>query len=406
MTTTQTNEVNRGYLDHIRGWSQTRAASRRVAGTATRTFLRLLAMPIALLWGVAIVLLLPVVRRKRGAESPTHDRALDCIDLFVRQYPMHLYPIVAKSLELAYLSDVLRRMPPGKDIAEVAIGEGTLSAKLFLEPGRVIGVDLNPYSLRKAVVLPHVHTGIVGDGLNPPLTHGGYDLLISNNFLHHVTEKASTIRNWSAVASRVLFNDNTPYWSRSFARPYVLRAFGLRNAAENAAKDIELELMQHLESQDAVIRYARESCDIVEQQSFLSSKAFFLCATFSALIGSYGPPTPRLMKLLYNRILSPLAIPLTRAIAKAIVRFDATQDRSTDTYLTLLCESRLFKRASSDAKLRCPACGGNLSGQTCTACGATYERKDGMLFLLPSELAQVAMQYRPEVAASIPSEHL
>ena len=403
-------EVNRGYVDHIREWSQRgRFGLSSLAGTAGRTLVRLIAAPFAFAWGVTLLIYLRIVIavRGRGKESAVHERALDSADEFVRQYPMHLYPVVAKALELAYLREALPRLAPdAKHIAEIAIGEGTLSARLFDGDRRVVGVDLNPYSLKKATLLPHVKTAVIGDGLNPPLVRGAFDLLVSNNFLHHVSDKEGTVRNWASVARRLVFNDNSPYWSRGFARPYVLRLLGGKAAAEEAAKKLERHTMQHLETREELVRHVADTCDIVEEVSFMAWRTFFFCASFSAFLRAYGPPTPLAIKWLYNGPLRPVAIPLTRALARALIRFDVLQDRKTDTYITLVCDGREFKKADTGGALRCPACEGAIASDTCTRCGATYDRRDGMLFLLPPELAHIASQYSPEAFKNLPSEHL
>lgn len=112
------------------------------------------------------------------------------------------------------------------------------------------------------------------------------------------------------------------------------------------------------------------------------------------------------MKRLYNGLLQPIAIPLTRILARLLIRFDQWQDRNTDTYLTLVCNSRIFVKSQGSAELRCPECEGDLKEETCVRCNRRYDSRDGMLFLLPSDLASISSQYRPDVASTLPAEHL
>ena len=172
-------EVNRGYLDHIRRWSIGRAASglhgatRHVFGSA----LRLAGIPFLILYAAALTVALRVsVLLRKRVKSTLHDDALQHVDAFVAQYPLHLYPIVAKSIELSYLK---RRLPEivntDSSIVEVAIGEGTLSARIFGDQHKLTGLDLNPYSLVKATKLPHVRQAVVCDGLNPPVRPAAFE---------------------------------------------------------------------------------------------------------------------------------------------------------------------------------------------------------------------------------------
>ena len=193
-------EINRGYLEHIRSGLSGIKSLVWWKKVKTRLFfgneLRLLLLPILLLVGKLFIFRL---RRSLGVyrsdlPSDLHRRALGYVDSFIEQYPMHLYPILAKSFELAFLIPYFKETEENRsEIVEVAIGEGTLSKRLFTGGQRVTGVDLNPYSLVKAAKFPHVARAIVGDGLNPPLQAGSFELLISNNFLHHVTQKEKTI---------------------------------------------------------------------------------------------------------------------------------------------------------------------------------------------------------------------
>jgi len=244
-------EINRGYLHHIRAWSGAQARSRWTA-LKNRLFfgneLRAALFPLALLAGLLLLLALRRARsRGRGPiASPVHRQALAHLDAFIRQYPLHLYPILAKALELAYLKERLAAEAAGDScVLEVGIGEGTLSARLFGGGLRVTGIDLNPYSLLKASTLPHVARAIVGDGLDPPIHPGTFDLLLSVNFLHHVSQKEAVIANWARVAAVLLFNENTPFWASGWTVPYLLRHLGLRTLAARRARAVHRTGEEH-----------------------------------------------------------------------------------------------------------------------------------------------------------------
>ena len=403
-----TTEVNRAYLDHIRRWSRPSPSFRARVQAGVRLVLRLLLVPLTLLAGVGLVVGLRIaeIRRPPIARGSIHDEALTLVDSFVEQYPMHLYPLVAKALELAYVNrrlDSLLRQD--SSIVEVAIGEGTLSARIFNESHRVTGLDLNPHSLAKAAKLPHVGRAIVSDGLHPPIHPGAFDLLLSLNFLHHITDKRTTVVNWTSIAQVSLFNENTTYWATGWPIPYVLRQLGLARAANRYANQIELKSIQNLLDRAALGREVRAVAAVREETSFLSERTFFLCGLFSFLMLCYGPPTPAAVKSLLLGVLRPLALPLTSKLARRLLTFDAHQDRTKDTFVFFECDGRI-RQSLATGDLVCPRCGASLSGSACGRCGASYPSADGMLFLLPPQLAYVFEDYSRHEAAAVPAEHL
>jgi len=404
-------EINRGYLRHIRQWSaggsswNIFAGIRHLAGKA----LRLAAVPFLLLYAVFLIVLLRIallVRKRK--QSVFHEEALPFVDAFVEQYPLHLYPIVAKSIELAYLK---RRLPslvtPDSDVVEVAIGEGTLSARVFPPEQKVTGLDLNPYSLVKATRLPHVRRAVICDGLNPPVQTGAFDFLISNNFLHHVTEKERTIGNWSKLAPKMLFNENTPYWASGWTVPYLRKKLGSRAGSQRSADRIEAQSMQHLEHVDALTGYVKSHCEIEEQYSFMSERTFFYCGVFSFLMRCYGPPTPAFLKKMFLGALRPIAVPLTKQCARLLIRYDALEERSTDTFVMFICRTGNARAAAGSSRFVCPRCQKPLEKDDyCGACNRNFVSRDGMLFLLPDEFGDVLKDYVSERGAAIPDEHL
>ncbi|MEK6225062.1 MAG: methyltransferase domain-containing protein [Chloroflexota bacterium] len=403
-----TTEINRAYLDHIRRWSRPSASFRTRAQAAGQLVLRLLLVPLTLLAGVGLLIGLHVaeIRRPAIARGSIHDEALTLVDSFVEQYPMHLYPIVAKALELAYvkrrLDSLLRQ---DSSIVEVAIGEGTLSARIFSESRQVTGLDLNPHSLAKAAKLPHVGRAIVSDGLRPPIHPGAFDLLLSLNFLHHITDKRTTVANWTSIARVSLFNENTSYWASGWTIPYVLRRLGLPRQANRRANQIERMSIQHLLDRDTLGREISAVARVREEASFFSERTFFLCGLFSFLMLCYGPPTPAVAKSLFLGALRPLALPLTSNLARRLLTFDARQDRTKDTFVFFECDGNI-RQSSATGDLVCPRCGANLSGSTCSRCGADYPSADRMLFLLPPQMAYVFDDYSRHEAAPVPAEHL
>lgn len=370
---------------------------------------RLLLLPVLIVGAVAMMLCLRVFlwRRTPGA-SVLHRKALDSIDLFVEQYPLHLYPILCKSLELAVLREELRGFPERRRrVLEVAIGDGTLSARVFPPEAEVVGLDINPYYLHYARQLKHVREAVVCDCLEPPLREGSFDLIVANNFLHHVTQKSKPLAAWSAIAENAVFNENTVFWASSWVAPYVLAALGMQKAASRASRDIEQTHWQSLLEIDRLNSIVKTHYEIVRAVSYLSARTFFLCAIFSFLMRCTGPPTPWLLKRLFLGPLRRLVLPLTRALAKLLVQFDEFQDRSRDAYVSYVGRSRTFSRSGETSCLVCPACRGSLDHRdACVKCGVEYVRGDGLLFLLPRAMDHIRTGYQAAVAATLEKELL
>lgn len=403
-----TAEINRGYLDHIRGWSRLSATLGGRGRGLARRVLQIALVPVTLLVGAGLLVGLRVVEVRRGATPQVgiHDEALAFVDRFVEQYPMHLYPVVAKALELAYVKKRLAALlREDSAIVEVAIGEGTLSARIFDERHQVAGLDLNPHSLAQAAKLPHVARAIVSDGLHPPFHTGAFDLLLSLNFLHHVTDKRTTVANWTSIARVSLFNENTEYWARGWTIPYLLRRLGLARAAGRSAGRIESFSLQHLLDRAPLGVEVRSVAKVREESSFLSERTFFVCSLFSFLMLCYGPPTPAILKRLFLGPLRPLALPLTSGLARQLLAFDAREDRAKDTFVFFECDGRT-REPNPAGDLVCPQCGADLTGSACARCGANYPKADGMLFLLPAQFSHVFDDYARREAGPVPAEHL
>lgn len=416
-------EINLGYVDHVRSLNRgvSRSPNTPESPTLRLRFglwryglLNTVFLPtfrslgvIVLALGLTVWLRLLLLLR-RDKPSQLTDSALDCVDEFLNQYPFHLYPIVCKAFELA----CLRRQIPDllkqhTRFVEIAIGEGTLSSRVFPSRAAVVGLDLSPYSLKKASEKSHVQRAVVCDCLVPPIGEGSFDVLIANNFLHHVTRKEKTLARWSRIAAKAVFNENSPTWASGWPVPYLLRKIGSKERAEHAASIIEKQSLQSLEPKDRLDSHVSTNYEIIECVSYMSERTFFYCGLFSWIMGCYGPPTPSDLKRLFLTRLRWLALPLTANMARLLIRYDQHQDRSRDSFISYVCKSRNYVPARRDAYLLCPKCQVELTeANLCTACGKEYSSTDGMLFLLPEELADLQQGYNYEVSSQTPGEHL
>lgn len=439
----KSKEINRGYIEHLE--SLTRAGRDReepifdgpvplprIAGAVSaamtpnlrRRLIRALRwlMPLYRLINQVVtttllillsVLLVAWLRLhlwvKGSPMAPLNERAIKRVPEFVEQYPLHLYPVVLKSFQFAFLEEETQLLlKHGARWIEMAIGEGTFSAKIFPPDAEIVGLDLSPYSLRKAVEMPHVKEAVICDVLRPPISGGHFDVMLANNFLHHVTEKEQTLANWSKVARKLIFNESTPYWASGWATPFMLKSLGFKSAGQRAADDIERSMIQDLEPRETLDNLVRKDYEIVQSTSYFSERTFFLCALYSFIMRCYGPPTPAYLKGLFlGRHMRRLTIPLTMDIARLLIRYDQSQDRARDAYVSYVAESRHPAEQRSANHLKCPRCASELTeSDRCTGCRKQYSRVDQMLFLLTEEMEHIERDYDSEKALLTPKEHL
>jgi len=412
-------DINRGYVQFIKSISSDSEVMKKRHFLSVIPFLmnlignimKLTLIPLLYLYGILLVLCIRfrLTLTKNQPSSQSHQEALHYICEFVSQYPMHLYPIVAKSLEMAFIKqnfESITRDLQG-EIVELAIGDGTFSNRIFSGKNKIIGFDLNPYSLIQTKKYDHIEQRIVADCLNPPIESGGAFFIVSNNFLHHITSKKETLENWSRIAHYALFNENTNYWAEGWSKPYLLKLTGLRRLARKAADRIANNSLQTLWRREELRSLVKTFYEIQREETFFHERVFFLCSICSALLFCYGPPTPKLAKRVMNGILSPITKKITYHMAKALIEYDSVLPRDRDVFICWSLESRQARESLADhgITLVCPDCREQLQGKQCPRCQRFFQEKEGILFLLPKELAK-EISFNLERAGILGEEHL
>lgn len=409
-------EINRGYLDFIKKLGGPSESVDRETG-ARKTFnifklgifkdcFRLLFLPALLSYGIALWVYLSIrVKIGKNKISPFYQKSVHFLDEFARQYPLHLYPVICKSCELVFLNEYFKYSPEDK-IIELAVGDGTLSNRVFPAQAGIVGLDLNPYSLFKTNQYGHIKQRVVSDCLNPPVRPGAFDWLLVNNFLHHITDKEKSLSNWSKIASYAVFNENTPFWSSSWTLPYLLSRLGLQGLSARVTRGIELMSLQCLREEGELDKIINKDFVIEKRLSFFDADTFFLSSVFSALMICYGPPTPQLLKKIFLGPLRSLALPLTRKLAEALLYYDSRKTREKDVFINYLVKSRNAVPDKSGEIFLCPECSGLIDNNSCLKCRRQYRVIDNMLFLLGDNFKNIEASYNPSVAREIPAEHL
>ena len=410
-------EINRGYVEYLRTIS---APAPNSAQSPPRKssflknclrpvwrlvrpvlqFVRTLCMFVSLCVTACLLLLCLKVGGwfRRRPLPALHQEALTHIEKFVRQYPFHFYPLLCKTLELVYLRQSLAELATGATrVVELAIGDGTLSSKIYPEGVRIVALDISPYSLRSSAKMPHVARAVIADCLAPPLADGSFDLLVSNNFLHHVTDKNQTLENMAKIARQAIFNENTTYWASAWPRPFLLRKLGLHRMAERATARIADQALQSLKSRAEVDELIGRHYRVISSAAYFHEVTYFFCGVFSRLMGCYGPPMPADLKrfVLNTPLVNMLSLWLTTALARALVIFDASRDPAGAVFISYTCES-VYTGGSSQGELVCPGCRVLLqSPPQCPQCNRDFDTVAGMCFVLPTELEFIRQQYVP-----------
>ena len=413
------SDINRGYVHFIRSLSSTLNKQKRGMTKTFHSFMtslifnlcKLSLVPFLYFYGLLLFIFLRIklLLAKNKSQSNLHMEATENVSKFISQYPMHLYPIIAKSMEMVFLKKNIRQVVSKvkEGIVELAIGEGTFSSRIFSSDDKLVGLDLNPYSLIHTKKYKHITKRVVADCRNPPIDSCGASFIVCNNFLHHITDKENAIKGWAKIAPYAIFNENTSYWASGWVNPFILKLLGLNNAAEKEARQIENHSLQTLWKKEELRSLIQQHYEISEEFSFFSEKVFFLSAVCSTLLFCYGPPTPDPQKRVMNKLFGPITRLFTYHIAKALIEYDAISPRDKDAFICWLVRSKKIEGncIPDHVKLVCPDCRGLLQDNRCICCHKTFEEKDGMLFLLPKEMVE-EISYSGNQPNLLKGEHL
>lgn len=362
---------------------------------------RLALLPVA--YGTSLVLIVYLklkVGAKKDSINPLHFGAIEYVDDLAEQYPLSFYPILYKAIQISYLKEELRdKLPADARFVEMAIGEGSLSRRFFPPDANVVALDINTRALRRAATLPHVKDAIICNIMAAPVKPGSFDAVVSNNFLHHVTDKERVLQIWAGLAPTAIFNECTDEWKLAWPGPYVLSKLGMNDWSASRAERVEDKFNNTFLPADVVDAKVETHHDIARRVSYLSKPVMSLSFLFCVLQRANGPLTgedARPILALCRGLLRPLVMPATRELARLLIVWDALRNRTEDAYVSYTITSRNFSKADSTGYLLCPNCRKDLGGvPECSACGIKYDRICDMLFLLPKDLAHVQSNFNP-----------
>ena len=327
--------------------------------------------------------------------SVRYERAINFIDYFLDMYPLNLYSIVLKSLEMVFLQDHLIDFNSESTIAEIAIGEGSFSNLVFQDLGlKLIGFDISPYSLQFAAQKPHVLGTVVSDAKNPPIHSGCLDLIVSNNFLHHVSSKIDVLNHFAQTSNYVLFNESTYEWARGHPGPFTKRESGWPNIAKYLT-EMECERnAQHLLSIPELNQIISQAgFQVIDCFSFLSRSSIYYSKILEVPV--YLPV--QFHEILMNSEMLIKVKELTKKLATMLIVYDYYQDRSFDAYVSYYAQSSKWQKSQhTKMALSCIECQGRISiddslqsNIKCPHCHSAYPCKKGMIFILPDGLKDI-----------------
>ncbi len=401
------NEINENYLRGARGQASDAPPSRakglflrlangplfKLLTAPLRVVLHLIAYLLLALYALMLIALVRLYRLcSSRAETYNAEEASRRVGEFVQQYPFHLYPVIAKNLELYFLSEA--KVAQSKSVVELAIGDGSLSRRVFEgSDAAVFAFDIYPEYLDK-VDHDNVRLRVIADCRNPPIIGNGNLTILSNNFLHHVTEKAPVIKNWASKAGTIVFSENTTSWAYGKSSIYCLKSLGFDRAARKRADAFSRTAWQTLLDAESLDRLVSRSAPIMKRYSFYAEFTHFLSMNFSWIFDvfvtppfelCFGPPTPASFLRMFNGggVLSRLMWYLTERTAVELIHLDSMLGRDRDAFILYVCAGAVATQTEVDGviDLECVECGGRLKEHRCTSCDHEYQLINDMLFL-------------------------
>lgn len=351
------------------------------------------------------------VQVKPQALSPFYKAAYDLVDEFSTQYPMNCYAILAKCFVGAFAVKALKHVKPRGPIGEIAIGEGSLSQRVFemlakqlardaYQPN-VVGFDLTPYSLHHASKMSHVSRAVVADCKALPIADKSFHVLIANNFMHHIQNKRETLTHYAQKAGHIIFNENTPFWSSYQAEPYELMQQGYVNLSRVKTHEFSLNSYQHLNSVDELNAIVdQSSLSVVDKVSYFDRSLFYMARSLlSPLTRSVWVPSPA-RNLYESKELSPIIQTITKELSKLLILADASMDRKGDTFVSYSCASTVNQdTAPEDFDLRLEATSQEAAEREDASGGEAVQLGivNGMEFVLPLRLSGLYAKYDPNL---------
>ena len=405
-------EINTGFIDFIKKITPAFVAPHPL--TFKRKIKNIVAYFLLFSYSILLKLFIEVylffVRKK-----PSYDyrKACNYTAEFVRQYPFHLYPIIAKSLEHYFLEHEIM-IHNYKKIIEIAIGEGSFSKRIFDHTDvSIYAFDINPYFIDK-VNFNNVKMKIVSNCLRPPIPNDSSIPILSNNLFAHITDKESVLQNWSRKTSRIIFNENTVYWASGETTIYIANFLGLTKIAEKRRKELVNQSLVYLLDIPTLDKIISKNTRIDKKFSFYTEFVHFLAMNYSFIYNvivqpCVGPPTPETFKRQFSKggILSKLMWSLTKSVADSMIHLDSIMPRDKDSFVYYDCLGNIDKeKMFYDFKLSCVKCSGLIENNKCTICDKKYNIVNDMLFVLDDNLEEIEKKYNIEVSKIISKEHL
>jgi hypothetical protein len=96
--------------------------------------------------------------------------------------------LIADDTRLAYLDDLLARLPERPDVLELGVGAGIRSSQILAEHGRLTGVDLSREQLRRAKERLPGATLVHGDVTKVELPSASFDAVVSFYVLNNLPQ--------------------------------------------------------------------------------------------------------------------------------------------------------------------------------------------------------------------------
>ena len=310
-------------------------------------------------------------------------QAIDCIPLFIDIYPTSVYPLVVKSIELAYYKHYSLNEPT----LELATGDGFFTNHLYA--GRdnkvTIASDLIGSTLLQAKKYKFWRKLAIIDSTQVPLPGNSLSTIIMNNLIHHLPDRLEVLKEMHRILRTnglFIFTDELTGWATSQWRDKVNRS-NINNFLNESIQCLLRDSQFWIEQGQT---HKWEICDIKE---FFSNRSMFLSSYLETLNRKIGAPTPKPIRDILDKLplLKIIQIYLTTQIAESLITRDAELCKrygATSVFVALRKKGRHSQ--VNDTILVCPICKNNLTiiakGNYCWNCDKTYPFFGDIPFLI------------------------
>ena len=343
------------------------------------------------LYSLVLATALKLKRSRAMTNMPDTQQALDCYKLFLDIYPTSVYPLVVKSLELAFYRD----FPLPEPTLELGTGDGYFTAHLCQGKNSKITIasDLTGETLLQARKYSFWRKLAIIDASQVPLPSNCLSTVIMNNLIHHLPDRSETLKEMHRIlkpGGMFIFTDEFEGWATS---QWHIKIKESSKSYQNRLDSFLQRTVQCLlsDKQFWLEQAEANGWEVCEMREFFSNRSMYLSSYLETLQQKMGSPTPKPIRDILGKLplLKKMQLSLTKQIAEHFITRDyelCQQYGATSIFVALRKKGESEPGEVNEPVLVCPTCKGMLvsgeDGDLCRACRKTYPRFSGIPFLI------------------------